>query len=243
MSYSEYLSRKKHASPVILNTVKPTDSSMFTLKTRQMASRVFAYNSNYIGTTLESNDGYNLKSHAPKSHVKSTGRPADSSSYTSHIGARAINNNSAETRGKILTNSNDAGSYSKCVPIPAPVSHLSASDFTRTQQCCEVPGIPLFVDNTIRLAEYDNCERQRQPVIRVVKDKVQRLFVPRNCKTPVLPYQNGNAPPYKAGKAIANIPYIEKHHGNDLSVNPERPFVKYQGNGPPILKINNPNTI
>jgi hypothetical protein len=59
--------------------------------------------------------------------------------------------------------------------------------------------------------------------------------------------RTGPNPHYKAGAAIDNIPYVEKHHGNDLGVNPKRPFVKFQipkGATPVHLKINKPiNTI
>ena len=59
--------------------------------------------------------------------------------------------------------------------------------------------------------------------------------------------RTGANPNYKAGAAIDNIPYVEKHHGNDLGVNPKRPFVKYQipaGATPVHLKANKPiNTI
>jgi hypothetical protein len=46
----------------------------------------------------------------------------------------------------------------------------------------------------------------------------------------------------KVGAALRNIPYVEKHHGNDLGVNPKRPFVRYQipANSPAHLKINDP---
>jgi hypothetical protein len=57
--------------------------------------------------------------------------------------------------------------------------------------------------------------------------------------------RTGANPNYKAGAALDNIPYVEKHHGNDLHVNPKRPFVKYQipAGTPPHLKINRPKTI
>jgi hypothetical protein len=59
--------------------------------------------------------------------------------------------------------------------------------------------------------------------------------------------RTGANPNYKAGAAIDNIPYVEKHHGNDLGVNPKRPFVKFRipkGATPVHLKINKPiNTI
>lgn len=40
-----------------------------------------------------------------------------------------------------------------------------------------------------------------------------------------------------------HLKYVEKHHGNDLGVNPKRPFNKYQipANTPAQLKINDPN--
>lgn len=59
--------------------------------------------------------------------------------------------------------------------------------------------------------------------------------------------RTGANPNYKAGAAIDDIPYVEKHRGNDLGVNPKRPFVRYQipaGATPVHLKINKPvNTI
>jgi titin len=59
--------------------------------------------------------------------------------------------------------------------------------------------------------------------------------------------RTGANPHYKAGAAIDDIPYVEKHHGNDLGVNPKRPFVKFQipkGATPVHLKINKPvNTL
>ena len=42
MSYTEYLRRKAAATPVVLNTVKPTDASMHTWKLRQEHSNIFA---------------------------------------------------------------------------------------------------------------------------------------------------------------------------------------------------------
>jgi len=48
--------------------------------------------------------------------------------------------------------------------------------------------------------------------------------------------------PYKAGAAIANHKYVERHHGNDLGVNPRRvptPF-HIPANAPAHLKINDP---
>ena len=55
----------------------------------------------------------------------------------------------------------------------------------------------------------------------------------------------GGNPHYKAGAALRKIPYVEKHHGNDLNVNPKQPFVKYQipANSPAHLRINDPTQV
>ena len=53
---------------------------------------------------------------------------------------------------------------------------------------------------------------------------------------------NRDGAPYKAGAAIANHKYVEKHHGNDWGVNPRRvptPF-HIPANAPAHLKINDP---
>jgi len=92
--------RKSAAATVILNTRKPTDSSMYTLKKRHMASTVFPVNGGDIGSMIEAN-GRSGNSHQPLSYQKSTGRPKDSSYYTSYRGSQAIRNDAAYDRGRI----------------------------------------------------------------------------------------------------------------------------------------------
>ena len=48
MSSSEYMRIKAAARTVVLNTKKPTDSSMYTMKQRQMASQVFSKTGSYV---------------------------------------------------------------------------------------------------------------------------------------------------------------------------------------------------
>jgi len=52
----------------------------------------------------------------------------------------------------------------------------------------------------------------------------------------------GVNPHYKVGAASDNIPYVEKHHGNDLKVNPSRQIRKYTIHNPQPdhMKINKP---
>lgn len=266
MSYTEYLRRKAAAEPAILNTKKFEDASMFTQKQKFKASQVFRLNGADVGTTIEANDRSG-NAHRPMSYQKQTGRPADASDYTAYLGSQGIRDDAAYNRGRLLTNSNDAGSISACVPIAAPVAPKSASDFTRTLEACPATrGDPIsnqvFVDTTIRLSA-------GVPDM-VVEDANTRCCVPtaihpspQNPKevkaypqTPNRPSQAGGQyaligpnitspdDARKVGAAVMSFypPYVEKHHGNDLNVNPKRPFVKYKPGGLPAqLKINDPN--
>ena len=266
MSYTEYLRRKAAAEPVILNTKKFEDASMFTQKQRLAASTVFRLNGADIGTTIEANDRSG-NAHRPMSYQKQTGRPADASDYTAFLGSQGIRDDAAYNRGRLLTNSNSAGSISACVPIAAPIAPKSASDFTRQVEACpavrgDAISNQVFVDTTIRLSA-------GVPDM-VVEDSNTRCCVPvaihptpQNPKekkaypqTPNRPSQAGGQyaligpnitspdDARKVGAAVMSYypPYVEKHHGNDLNVNPKRPFVKYKPGGLPAqLKINDPN--
>ena len=259
MSYTEYLRRKAAAEPVILNTKKPTDASMYTLKQRLSASVVFRPDGSSVGTTIETNDRSG-NAHRPMSYIKKTGRPVDASSYTAFLGSQGIRDDAAYDRGRILTNSNDSGSVSACVPIPAPVAPKQASQFTRELIDCHTGrGDPIsnqvFVDDTIRLSagvptmvsEPTTCCPDR-----AIHDTKEKKAFPQ---TPNRPSQAGGQyavigpnitspdDARKVGGPVASFypPYVEKHHGNDLNVNPKRPFVKYKPGGLPAhLKINDP---
>jgi hypothetical protein len=254
MSYTEYLRRKAAATPVIFNTVKPTDSSMYTQKVRQMASSVFQQNSSFHkGSTLQSNDRSGNMNQVITSY-KSTGKSVDCSSYISFVGSQAIKDDNASIRGKILGNTSCNVPYLFDAP-------QSGSDYIRraqglVKQCKPTPHTkagdkvdgPKFVDNTIRLSAgivpcNSSCPSGTPKVIHSVKDVPP--FMPlhttrNNVKTSTLLYQEGGDHPYKAGASLRKIPYVEKHHGNDLLVNPRRLFKKYQGNGPAHLRINDP---
>jgi len=266
MSYTEYLRRKAAAEPVILNTKKFEDASMFTQKQRLAASTVFRLNGGDIGTTIEANDRSG-NAHRPMSYQKQTGRPADASDYTAFLGSQGIRDDAAYKRGRLLANSNDAGSISACVTIDAPVAPKQASQFTRELIDCHTlhadgTADPIsnqvFVDTTIRLSA-------GVPDM-VVEDANTRCCVPRAIhdtkdksaypQTPNRPSQAGGQyaligpnitspdDARKVGAAVMSYypPYVEKHHGNDLNVNPRRLPYKYKPGGLPAqLKINDPN--
>ena len=104
MSYTEYLRRKAAASPVVLNTLKPTDASMYTQKQRHTASRIFYPDGSGIGSLVDGKDrtGYPLGlSHPSNSYVKKTTRPAAASDYTAWRGGQAIGSDTPYYRGRI----------------------------------------------------------------------------------------------------------------------------------------------
>lgn len=258
MSYTEYLRRKEAAAPKIVNTVKPTDSSMHTQKVKQMASSVFSQrNGNFKGSMLQTNDRSGNQ-HALVVHNSPSGKNGDSTAFLHYLGSQAIRNDGAAARGKITLNA-DADCVG-CVPTLGPAP-LSGSDWIRRQQgivesCVPTPHTqsgdkvdgPKFVDNTIRLSSgwaYTSSNTCcGNPVANhSIKDvpPIPDYEATRNgVKAPALPYQNGGDLPYKAGAASRRIPYVEKHHGNDLNVNPKRKFVKWQGGLARILKLNDP---
>jgi hypothetical protein len=274
MSYTEYLRRKAATEPVILNTKKFEDASMFTQKQRLSASRIFSVDGRDIGTTIEANDRSG-NAHRPMSYQKQTGRPADASDYTAFLGSQGIRDDAAYKRGRLLANSNDAGSISACVTIDAPIAPKQASQFTRELIDCHTlhadgTADPIsnqvFVDNTIRLSaalptmvnggSYVNGKWTPATTTccpaEAIHDTKEKKAYPQ---TPNRPSQAGGQyaligpnitspdDARKVGAAVMSYypPYVEKHHGNDLNVNPKRPFVKYKPGGLPAhLKINDP---
>ena len=254
MSYAEYLRRKAAAEPVILNTKKPTDASMFTQKQRLAASQVFRVDGSEVGTMIEAIDRSG-NMHRPLSYVKKTGRPADASDYTAFLGSQGIRDDAAYNRGRLVTNSNDAGSISACVPIAAPVAPKQASQITRELEACPAKrGDPVsdrvFVDNTIRMSVgIVPCATDSDHIIHSTKEKKAYPIEPNR------PSQAGGqyavigpdiTSPDDARKVGApvrsyHLPYVEKHHGNDLNVNPRRVPIPYKPGGLPAhLKINDP---
>lgn len=272
MSYTEYLRRKAAAEPVILNTKKFEDASMFTQKQKFKASQVFRLNGADVGTTIEANDRSG-NAHRPMSYQKQTGRPADASDYTAYLGSQGIRDDAAYRRGRITQE------CSGCAPsvnfevydghgVRGPnMATTQASQITRTIEACpavrgDAISDQVFVDTTIRLSA-------GLPDM-VVKDANTTCCAPRAIhptpenpkekkaypQTPNRPSQAGGQyaligpnitspdDARKVGAAVMSYypPYVEKHHGNDLLVNPRRLPYKYKPGGLPAhLKINDPN--
>lgn len=117
MSYAEYMRTRMAGKAVVLETRKPTDSSMETLKRKQSASSVFALGGNFIGSTITGTDRYG-NTNACRSYAKLVGKPGDCSSYTNYRGSQAINSNAAYARGRMMQNDNPAN----CITPPLPKS-------------------------------------------------------------------------------------------------------------------------
>jgi hypothetical protein len=183
MSYAEYMRTKAAGRAVVLETRKPTDSSMMTLKKKQMASRVFPVGGNFVGSTITGTDRPG-DIHASRSYVKPRGKPSSSSAFTDYRGAMAIYDDSAAKRGKLTQNNNPA----TCItpPLPTPYFNgcgvnngglratntvsLSGSDFARQQIAAQLsrnpiphnapgskPAGPVAVNDNLRVNGYTNC--------------------------------------------------------------------------------------
>lgn len=241
MSYTEYLRRKAAGSPVIIDRRTNTDASMYTMRQRHVTSSVF-FTTNRVGVINNTTDVNTSPSKANRSYVKATGRVPDASMFTSHAGAWQL----PLAEGKITINP-------CCVPTLGPAPK-SASDITReAANCCSEPhnanelGPAVFVDNTIRLKNLTGC--------------CDNDITKANHEHPVTtPYASWSPRPEKGAGGIPvytvaspsdarkvgdfnprKIPYVEKHRGNDLNVNPRRVPGPYKlTTGIAHLKINDP---
>ena len=101
-------------------------------------------------------------------------------------------------------------------------------------------GPPVFVDNTIRIPSVDSTCCPLKANHEVKADVPFERTTHGPSKFTALGYQEGNVPPYKAGSLIDRPKYIEKHHGNDLNVNPKRLFVEYKGSNLPLQRLDKP---
>jgi hypothetical protein len=250
MSSSQYLRNKMAASPKILNTLKPQDASDITKKKRLIASRFFPIDGADKGTMREASDLSTSKGKETLSHQKQTGQPKDSSDFTAFRGAVGINKDLSYYRGRLLTNSSSSGSISNCVPISPVIPTKDASTITREKLLCHQTkpsfhttgqvGPPLFVDDTIRIPVIDStcCPLKANHEVKATVPFERTTYGPSKFST--IPYEQSNNPPYKAGSLIPRSKYIEKHHGNDLFVNPERQFVRYQGSEVPVQRLDKP---
>jgi hypothetical protein len=241
MSYTEYLRRKAAGNPVIIDGRTNTDASMFTLRQRHLASRVFP-TSNRIGVINNTLDVNTDPQKAVRSYTKATGRVPDASFYTSHAGTWQ----KELTEGKITINT-------CCVPVLGPAPK-SASDFTRQAvNCCSEPhnanelGPSRFVDNTIRLKNVVGCcENEVNKAIHTHPEPTPYAsWSPRPDKgaggIPVFTVASPSDARKVGDFTPRKVPYIENHHGNDLNVNPRRVPGPFKLNtGIPHLKINDP---
>lgn len=258
MSYTEYLRRKDAAAIKIVNTRENTDASTHTWKVKMASSTVFFPDGSSIGVMNRPQD---LKDDALKkvvSYRKASGGPTpDASMFSQCTAGRALAASLTSANAK----ANPTITVGPCYTIAAPVPYLSSSDFTRNRSACQVANgqehdaatvtPPVFVDDTIRLsvgilpggtgccwppANHSIKEQKAYPTEpnRPSQAGGQYALIPASTTSP--------DDARKVGAALRNIPYVEKHHGNDLGVNPKRPFVRYQipAGSPAHLKINEP---
>jgi hypothetical protein len=258
MSYTEYLRRKAAVAPVILNTLKPTDASMLTMKKRMEASNVFFADGGSRGTLIKNTDR-NVQNNAAVSSRKTTGRPPDASTYTSYRGGQAIGDDSPYRRGIIVQSNGSAC----CNVQPSAWSYSSGSDYIRSIKCKDTvsgvidgPGAPLFVDNTIRLSAgvpemvaSGCCDNQgitapnhtHSPGLPLVNSQPYAVGKPFFMASPPQP-QGPNVSPHKVGGYLGpRTVYIENKHGYVEPTKPTPIASGPQGQDIAHLKINKPN--
>ena len=278
MSYTEYLRRKAAAAPVIIDTTpRKVDASFYTSSKRMATTQTF-FTSSRVGVVNNTSDPSITGTVVNTQRVQATrkangGRVPDASSFTAYVGGSAIGRDvlSPQPSVRLLTNSNSAGSISKCVPIDEPKRFtggefkansvpMTASGFiNNTTDCADLGriephlanelGPSLFVDTMRPAAPVPNtaCASGAQvpckPVIHTHPAVVPYpVFPNRRAPTPMGPVLSTDIG-RKVGAAIARKPYVEKHHGNDGNVNPRRLARRYQipAGAPAHLKINDVN--
>jgi hypothetical protein len=258
MSYTEYLRRKDAAAIKIVNTRENTDASTHTWRVKMSSSTVFSPDGSSVGVVNRPQDlsGDSLKK-VMSYRKDSGGSTPDASQFSQCLAGRAL--------AASLTSANAKSSPTItvapcCVNIVPTVPALSGSDFIRQGLACQVAigephnlstlTPPVFVDNTIRLSVgIVPCATTASHIIHEVKEKKSFPLEPARPSQAggqyaIIPASTTRPDDArKVGAALRNIPYVEKHHGNDLSVNPRRPFLRYQipAGSPAHLKINEPN--
>ena len=259
MSYTEYLRRKDAESTKILSTRENTDASTHTWKLKMASSTVFFPDGSGIGVMNRPQD---LKDDTLKKVVSyqkhAPGRTPDASLFSQCTAGAAL---SASLRPENAKPQPFIVIPPSCCTIVPTVPALSGSDFIRQGLACQVANgqphdsstvtPPVFVDNTVRLSVgilpggtgccWPSANHS-------VKDKSAYPIVPSRPSQAggqyalIGPSTTSPDDARKVGAALRKIPYVEKHHGNDLGVNPKRPFVRYQipPGTPAHLKINDP---
>ena len=230
MSYTEYMRRKAATLPRIISTTYQADAGEYIRKKRIESSTVFkqkavvlqAYSPDVVGT----------RAVVQTSQVKQGGQIADSSTYSEYVGSRATLNPSVEKHGKLVQNE----VCSTGCQIAAPKAALSAGDWTK-KQCCavELPTqfqmhTTLDQNPTVCLHPANHTHPTAIPVHGVQPVGKREHFVQDLTSKEVR----------KRGAALRNVPYVEKHHGNDLNTHSKPLFRKYKipANTPAQLKIN-----
>lgn len=269
MSYTEFLRRKAAAAPKIIDTTVRSDASTITMRRRLQANAEF-FTSTRQGVITNVSDPSgtgttSLLKSATVTTKTSGGRIPDASMFTAFVGGSAIGKDGGvfQPVQRYLTNSNDSGSISACVAISEPTPSTvpkNASQFILEKQNCIQPstephiqselGGSLFVDDTIRLKHLSACC--------VGGNEISKAIHTHPTDVPHNEYQarplkgNGGIPVFTVASPDdarkvgdhnpRKIPYVEKHHGNDLNVNPRRVPTKYQipADSPAHLKINEP---
>jgi hypothetical protein len=167
MSYTEYLSRKKAAAAVILDTRPKMDASTYTRHQRVVAAgNRYAPTKSVVGNIHDMRTSAGRDNNGVKAGVQVTletgqgGRVPDGSTFSDYAAGRAaeMDYKTGPPLGKVLMNSTASGSLSGCSIIPGPVASKNASSNTTDIMACRErqgePHIgaispPLFVDNTI----------------------------------------------------------------------------------------------
>ena len=167
MSYTEYLSRKKAAAPVILDTRPKMDASTYTRHQRVVAAaNIYAPTKSVVGNIHDMRTSAGRDNNGVKAGVQVTlatgqgGRVPDGSTFSDVVAGRAaeMDYKTGPPLGKVTMNSTDSGSLSGCSLISAPVPEKTASQVTRDAISCRQNlgephtgplAPPLFVDNTI----------------------------------------------------------------------------------------------
>ena len=182
MSYTEYLRRKAASAPVILDpSPRKVDASQFTSMARMKANATF-FTSTRVGVVNNVSDpsstSYPNSIKQVKSYTKvAGGRVPDASVYSSFVGGNAIREDTLVgiPTGKILMNSNDAGSIKACIPIPGPapfsggqfgpnnVSMTGSGFLNNTKHCLDLGRVEPHVASELGHSLFVDTMRPAKP--------------------------------------------------------------------------------
>ena len=265
MSYTEYLRRKADSSQKIIDyQPKKVDASQFIAEQRLKASTVFNLNGRrgVINNGSDpSNTGTTSTAKAAQSVTKvAGGRVPDASTFTAYAGGNAIDEDlkNGVPNTRFVLPANLPANLCTNTFLNGPAAPKSAGDWTRSQAPCvngrephnaNELGPALFVDNTIRLKNLVGCCTNEISEA----NHTHPANVPHNTQWAPRPQHGmGGIPVFtvpspsdarKVGdRNPRNIPYVEKHHGNDSNVNPRRVPTDFvpTSRAPAHLKINDP---